>query len=182
MPTKSASMEAKHSQVKTNWITPPQYLRAVRRVFGGPIALDAASCFHANTVVKAQYFFDEHNDGLSRDWFARNVYCNPPGSDKPGVSSIMVWLNKMEHDHGLGYFQHGILCAFNVDTSTRWFQHYAGRFPISLPDHRIRFLRDDLTPAPRPTHANAFLYFGDNAPLFMHVFSNFGAVLPTWHR
>jgi hypothetical protein len=179
MTTISNSTKSKNSQAKTNWITPPKYLDAMRKVFGKPIILDVASDTNANRIVKALHIYTKEDDGLSKPWIADNVYCNPPGSEVPGKSVMLDWLEKMTDEYLKGHFQHGILCGFNLDTSTKWFQRCANRRAISLPDHRPSFLRDDLTPAPAGRNACGFVYFGNNEPLFIHVFGQFGTVFPS---
>lgn len=178
MPAPSNATKSKNSQAKTDWITPPKYLDAMRKVFGGPIVLDVASDANANKIVKALHIYTKEDNGLSKPWIAKNVYCNPPGSEVPGKSVMLDWLEKMNDEYLKGHFTHGILCGFNADMSTRWFQRCANRRPISCLDHRPSFLRSDHTPAPAGRNPAAFVYFGNNEPLFCHVFSQFGAVFP----
>jgi hypothetical protein len=45
-------------------------IEAARRVFGGTIDLDPASCREANRVVRATKFFTKDDDGLQHDWHA----------------------------------------------------------------------------------------------------------------
>jgi cytochrome c peroxidase len=80
MPTISNSTKSKNSQAKTDWITPPKYLDAMRKVFGKQIILDVASDTNANRIVRALHIYTKDDDGLSKPWLADNVYCNPPGS------------------------------------------------------------------------------------------------------
>lgn len=175
---KSKSMESNNSQVKVDWITPDKYLAAVRKVFGRRIILDVASDTNANQIVKAMHIFTKDDDGLTMTWYASNVYCNPPGSEKPGVSNVLPWLEKMNDEYLKGHFQAGVFCVFNCDVSTRWFQRFCTRRAMCLPDHRVDFLNAELKPQGRPRHPNAFIYFGNNDPLFSHVFGQFGVVIP----
>lgn len=176
--TNKASMDSKNSQAKTDWITPHKFLEAVRKVFQRRIVLDAASDENANQIVRAMHFFTKADDGLAQPWYASNVYCNPPGSEKAGQSNVLPWLDKMADEYLKGHFQHGVFCVFNVDTSTHWFQKYCTRRAMCMVKGRIAFLDRQLNPAASPRNASAFVYFGNNEPLFSHVFGELGAVIP----
>lgn len=56
---------------------PPEYVESARALMG-KIDLDPASSVLANTIIKAETFFDKKMNGFHRDWFG-NVYHNPPG-------------------------------------------------------------------------------------------------------
>ena len=55
-----------HSQ-SHHWCTPPQYVMAVKRVFGGDIELDP--CSNSESVVNAKCeFMLPDTDGLEQEW------------------------------------------------------------------------------------------------------------------
>jgi hypothetical protein len=67
------------SSKSNDWYTPELYISAVRDTFGH-IDLDPASCALANTIVQAEKFYTEAEDGLAQPWFGR-VFLNP---QRPG--------------------------------------------------------------------------------------------------
>ena len=59
------------------WWTPAHVIDAARDALGR-IELDPASCSEANIVVGADEFYTREDDGLSKDWGDKNLWCNPP--------------------------------------------------------------------------------------------------------
>ena len=71
-----------------NWCTPPKYVKAVRKVFGGRIALDPCSNEWSIVNAETEYRLPEH-DGLRESWDFPTIYVNPPyGSDKERRTTI----------------------------------------------------------------------------------------------
>ncbi|MBK9263042.1 MAG: hypothetical protein IPM54_24970 [Polyangiaceae bacterium] len=69
-----------HSSKTGEWWTPLEVVDPARELFGG-FGLDPASCAGANRIVGARRFFGAGDDGLSREWRARIVWCNPPRNE-----------------------------------------------------------------------------------------------------
>lgn len=61
-----------------NWGTPPEFLKAVERLFGMKLDFDLAAT-RQNTIMKNR-FFTEKDDALNRSWkgIGRNLWLNPP--------------------------------------------------------------------------------------------------------
>lgn len=70
-----------HSQ-SHHWCTPPQYVAAVKRVFGGEIGLDPCSNHESVVNAKCEFMLPE-TDGLAEEWNFPSIYVNPPyGADR----------------------------------------------------------------------------------------------------
>ncbi len=68
-----------------DWCTPKKYVDAVKKVFGGKIALDPCSNEWSIVNAKTEYKLPEH-DGLKESWDFPTIYINPPyGADKDAV-------------------------------------------------------------------------------------------------
>jgi len=82
-----------------NWCTPPKYVDAVRKVFGGKIALDPCSSEWSIVHAELEYRLPEH-DGLRESWDYPTIYVNPPyGADKERRTTIKHWLYKCAYAH-----------------------------------------------------------------------------------
>jgi len=80
-------LNGQHSSGSAEWWTPPELVDPARGLW--PFDLDPASCADANRQIGAALYFDASQDGLSRPWDARTVWCNPPS--KRGENSAWEW-------------------------------------------------------------------------------------------
>jgi hypothetical protein len=161
-----------------HWCTPPKYVEAVRKVFGGRIALDPCSNEWSIVHAETEYRLPEH-DGLRESWNFPTIYVNPPyGSDKEQGTTIKHWLYKCAHAHK--YHGAEVLALVPVATNTsHWKEYVWGRATAVcfLYDTRLRFLvegRDEGKGAPM---ACAMIYWNKNMDKFLDVFNKFGAVV-----
>lgn len=70
------------NSISQHWCTPLKYVRAVRGVFGGTIALDPCSNPHSVVAAEAEYQLP-NDDGLRLSWDYPTIYVNPPyGADR----------------------------------------------------------------------------------------------------
>ena len=159
-----------NSGTNNDWYTPHHIVDAVRETFGGSIELDPASSKVANTVVKADRFFDEDDDGLLWTWVANSVYLNPPYAR----GWVKKFMDKMVSEWEEGSFDEGIALV-NNGTETAWFQNAASRCSaICFPKGRVRYLTADLSSSNGPLQGQAILYFGPNPATFGRAFKSMG--------
>src|SRR5690606_29790173 len=99
----------------------------------GSIELDPASCALANTVVKADRFFEKRDNGLKQPWNVRTVWLNPPGGIAPanGISRSLpvLWWAKLQLELARGNVSE---CAIYLAFSIEFFQNVQvsnGNFP-----------------------------------------------------
>jgi hypothetical protein len=166
-----------HSSKSNEWYTPPEYITAVKEVFGGRIDLDPCSSPEANKIVGAREFYCMKGE---QSLWEGSVYCNPPGGKLDGKSSVNTfWDHAMEQRQN---FAQLIFCCFNTN-HLRQLQRDSGNiddFAICVPRKRVRYVSPTGT-AKAPPHASAFVCVpGDGneyrTAWFGHVFSRFGAV------
>lgn len=151
------------------WYTPPEYLDLARRVLGA-IDLDPASCARAQENVGAATFYNQADDGLSKEWEGR-VWLNPPYAH-PAIANFV---DKLIGEYLAGRAREAILLT-NSSSDTGWFHAAAGAASgICLTKGRISFLSPDRQIAP-PKQGQAFFYFGPNAARFAEVFGGIGLV------
>lgn len=149
--------------------TQKRYIEAVKSVFGGKIALDAASCALANQVVGAERFFDVENDGLVGSWKV-GTFCNPPYS-KPAP-----WIEKAI-DELLDSKAVSILLVPG-STADQWFQPLWD-FPLCFVDHRMFFDRPDGSQV-NPVRNTVFALVGGSRAVqteFLRSFKSIGNIV-----
>jgi hypothetical protein len=153
--------------------TPVEIIEAARRVFGGTIDLDPASCAEANAVVRATKFYSKQDDGLSKSWRG-HVWSNFP------YDGTSLWTEKLAREFEAGRISAAI-------SLINWFT-FAGSHPLvsdcclgCLPKKRIQF----WGPGARDKHnpkASVLVYLGDEPDKFAHEFQIFGPVWGPWQR
>jgi ParB family chromosome partitioning protein len=148
------------------WHTPAEIVDLARHVLGG-IELDPASCEAANRVVRADHYYDEHMDGLTRPWSGR-VFLNPPYG-RLAPSFARKFAGHYPHD-----VPRAILVLANHHLSTAWFStSLAVLEPATcIMNYRLRFSGS----ASQPTHGSVILGFGVDETRFREVFAPHGWV------
>lgn len=171
--------EARLSSESNEWYTPPEYVDAVRELFGGNIDLDPASCAEANEWIQAGTIYTKDDDGLEQPWFGR-AFNNPPnGLTDDNRSQQGAFAERMVDQYRNNELEEGVLFV-NASTGAQWFQTLF-RWPICFvagrPNH-IRPKADEGKPTDRPTHYRAFIYVGPRHKWteFAERFSRFGYV------
>ncbi len=173
-------MTAGRSIISTSqtWCTPPKYVRAVREVLGGTIALDPCSNHHSVVRAEVEYQLPER-DGLRSGWDYPTIYVNPPyGADRQRGTTIKDWLRKCataHEDHGSE-----VLALVPVATNTKHWKDYV--FGVAdavcfLYDTRLRFLVDGKDEGKGAPMSCAMVYWGEHVSRFQEVFLSHGAVV-----
>ena len=161
-----------------HWCTPPKYVDAVKKMFGGRIDLDP--CSNEWSIVKAdiEWMLPE-KDGLDEKWNFHAIYVNPPyGADRKRNTTIRHWLRKCADAHET--YGSEVLALVPVAANTGHWKKYVGGNATAvcfLYDTRLKFLengRNDTKGAPM---ACSMIYWGDNYESFFDIFIEFGAVV-----
>jgi hypothetical protein len=161
-----------------HWGTPEKYVRAVKEVFGGSIALDP--CSNEFSIVRAavEYRLPTH-DGLKESWDFPTIFVNPPyGIDRERGTAIRHWLQRCQ----LAHEKHGaeVLALVPVATNTgHWKKHVfaAATAVCFLYDTRLRFLVDGVDGGKGAPMSCAMIYWGRHYRRFFEIFRQFGAVV-----
>jgi hypothetical protein len=127
-----------HSTATPIHYTPPEYRDAISDVLDG-IELDAASDTYANLLIKAERFFTEQDDGLSKYWEARSVLVNPPGGNNKidGDVPAKTWAKRALEEWQHRRADRLIFVGFNA--SILWtFQEFLS-LNVCYPKQRMRF-------------------------------------------
>jgi hypothetical protein len=161
-----------------DWCTPRKYVDAVKRVFGGTIALDPCSNQWSIVAAETQYSLPEH-DGLKESWDFPTIYVNPPyGADKERGTTIKHWLYKCAQAHK--DYGSEVLALVPVATNTNHWKEYVWGQATAvcfLYDTRLRFLVEGKDGGKGAPMACAMIYWNENIEKFLDVFSGFGAVV-----
>ncbi len=161
-----------------HWCTPPQYVEAVKAVFGGEIELDP--CSNRDSIVHAKNeFMLPETDGLALEWNFRSIYVNPPyGSDRTRGTTIRDWLSKCAFSR-CAYMSQVIALVPVATNTTHWKKYVFGSADAVcfLYDTRLRFLVNGSTDNKGAPMACAMVYWGDDFDRFKNVFTEFGAVV-----
>lgn len=159
---------------KVEWHTPKEYVELAREVMGD-IDLDPASSALAQRTIKAAEYFDEDDDGLSRQWSGR-VFLNPPYA----MPFVKQFSEKMVKSYKDGEIKVGIILTNNA-TDTEWARLLCENADaVCFTVGRIRFLEamdgERIEEKAAPTNGQMFSYFGSNVTKFKKIFSNIGYI------
>lgn len=148
------------------WFTPAEIVEKAREVLG-TIEVDPASHDIAQEVVKAERYFTQENDGLTKPWVGK-VWCNPPYS----AALIKKFTTKMLAEYKLGNMTEGIILT-NSGTDTLW------NIPLregvqAYTEGRLAFRLPDGTFKGKGSRGSCFTYFGNNHKKFLEVFTRDG--------
>lgn len=165
-----------------DWCTPPIYVDAVKKVFGGRICLDPCSNEWSVVHAKTEYRLPE-KDGLKESWDYPTIYVNPPyGSDKERKTKIKHWIYQCARAHE--EYGSEVIALVPVATNTsHWKEYVWGRATAVcfLYDTRLRFLvagKDEGKGAPMSC---AMVYWNKNYDTFFRIFIEYGAVVDLRH-
>jgi ParB family chromosome partitioning protein len=151
------------------WYTPEIYLEMAKEVMGS-IDTDPASSKIANKRVKAETFYTQSQNGLTKDWLG-NVFLNPPYC----MPEIEQFLNKLLAEYAKGNVKQAIVLT-NNSTDTNWWQGLAGAAGICFPSHRIQFIAEDGKTKSSPLRGQTFFHLGKSHDTFHKVFGDIGIV------
>jgi phage N-6-adenine-methyltransferase len=156
---------------ENEWYTPEKYILLARKVLG-KIDLDPASSEKANKIVRANEFYSETDNGLTKQWNGK-VWLNPPYAQP----LIEKFVEKMVEERSSGRVTEAIMLTHNY-TDTSWF-HKACEIAdaICFTRGRIKFVDADRNECGTPTQGQAFFYFGgDNIESFKKTFIEVGFI------
>ena len=165
-----------------NWCTPPEYVDAIRRFFGGSIVLDPCSNGYSVVNASVEYCLPA-TDGLTASWDFPTVFVNPPyGRDSVRGTSIRDWLRRCAD----AYLHHDaeVLALVPVATNTKHWKGYvfgAATAVAFLYDTRLRFLVNGKDEGKGAPMSCAMVYWGCNYSRFEGEFIRFGAVVDLEH-
>jgi hypothetical protein len=161
-----------------DWCTPQKYVNAVKKVFGGKIALDPCSNEWSIVGAETEYNLLEH-DGLRESWDFPTIYVNPPyGADKERGTTIKHWLYKCADAHRR--YGAEVLALVPVATNTRHWKEYVWGQATAicfLYDTRLRFLVEGKDGGKGAPMSCAMIYWNKNIKKFLDIFNEFGAVV-----
>ncbi len=161
-----------------NWCTPPKYVQAIRRLFGGNIDLDPCSNTYLIIDAGVEYRLPTQ-DGLRLSWDYRRIYVNPPyGADRERGTTIKHWLCRCSEARS----QYGseVLALVPVATNTAHWKHYVWGCASAvafLYDTRLKFLVDGQDGGKGAPMSCAMIYWGDHVSDFDREFADFGAIV-----
>jgi hypothetical protein len=164
--------------ISQNWCTPPKYVRAVRELFGGTIALDPCSNCHSIVKAEVEYHLPDQ-DGLRDSWEYPTIYVNPPyGADRGNATTIKDWLRRC----AIARERNGseVLALVPVATNTKHWKDYVWGVADAvafLYDTRLRFLVDGKDEGKGAPMSCAMVYWGEKTSRFEEVFLPHGAVV-----
>ena len=169
-PVKATGAHVGRNTGDTEWYTPPEFIRAARRVLGS-IDLDPASSEVANDVVGAAKFYTEQDDGLQQQDWAGRVWMNPPYA-QPLVDRFCA---RLAREYAEGDVSEACVLV-NNGTDTALFQTLAAQASaVCFPRGRIRYWHPDKESA-TPLQGQAVLYLGQHVDRFKQQFLRFGFV------
>jgi len=155
-----------YSSNTSDWITPPQIVQLVCKVFGELEGIDLDPCADVNKSIPAkQHYIPPTSNGLTEPWWGR-VYMNPPyGKD------IINWVCKLkdEYENEERIYEAIALVPARVDT--QWWQ-VLSNYPVCFIKGRLRFSGHNNS-APFPS---AVIYLGGNVQKFIEIFFVVGTV------
>jgi hypothetical protein len=166
------------SQDTVEHYTPLALVVLVRTLFGS-IGLDPASCKVANAVVRAEKILTREDDGLSSDWKAKNVFCNPPGGVKDGRSLNGLFVDKAHREFKRGNFEEGVL-LLKAAVGYVWFTDMMRMakkegYSLCFLNERPTFTDvDGKTEASSSPHGYCVLYIGKRCARFEATFEEVG--------
>ena len=167
--------EARKPHVSRNsgnneWYTPEEFIELARAVMGG-IDCDPASSALANETVKATTYYDEQDDGLSREWPGR-VWMNPPYA----TPLIGLFCDALVRQLGDGATEQACVLVNNA-TDTAWCRKLlAGCSAVCLLRGRVRFIGPEGERG-TPLQGQILLYFGDEVEAFAVAAGDKGKVV-----
>lgn len=184
----------KHSSASNEHYTPPAIAQASRATMGG-IALDPASCPLAQSIIRANRFFTQAEDGFRQHWHAPTLLLNPPGGtnkDRTLIhqygtdSSIAQWFRRLLDAYKSGDVGQAVFVGFQL--SVLRICQEAIQYPFVIPQQRIAFWTtpEDLEQRERKKKKPRLDAVQNHLAHCLrkegqHVTSEYGVVIPSQH-
>lgn len=157
---------------KNEWYTLSKYIESARKVMGGMIDTDPASCYEANLTIKASTFYTQRDDGLTKQWYG-NVWINPPF-----VGGLSAWMEYLLNQYKIGNVQQAVALypAASGVLSTKWF-HALLKYPMCIPFRRMTFSPRGERKKQHPPFSCLLSYLGDGDYRFISEFKKYGDII-----
>ena len=159
-----------------SWGTPPKYVNAIKRFWGGSIGLDP--CSNEYSVVHADIEFRlPEKDGLIEEWTSNTVFVNPPyGADRTRGTTIKDWLAKCVSAHK-DYGADVIALVPVAPNTAHWKKFVFGQASsiCFLYDTRLRFLENGKDTGKGAPMACCLVYWGNEKDRFIEHLLDYGA-------
>jgi ParB family chromosome partitioning protein len=164
---KKSKAHVSNNSGENEWYTPECYIESAKKVMGN-IDLDPASSEIANQTVKANLFYSQEEDGLSKEWFG-NVWMNPPYS-QPLIFQFIIKLvesNKINQ----------AIVLVNNGTETQWGQLLLSNSnAVCFHQSRIRFIDKYGNLGQAPLQGQIICYIGSEVNNFINEFNKYGTI------
>lgn len=168
MSSKSSHQQVNQTSGQVEWYTPTDIIEASREAMG-VITLDPFSCPKANKSVKASAFFDEHDDGWTKDWYG-SVFCNYPFGRKTNP----LIADKCISEHEKGNAKEICLLSF-ASTSEGWFRKLLD-YPQCFLHGRTNYIDGEGNKVTGSTKGSVVTYIGENVGSFYESFKHLGTI------
>lgn len=171
------SMQVLVSSEHNSWYTPSYIIEMAREVMGS-IGLDPASHAIPQAWIKAEEYYTERLDGLSRPWYGK-CWLNSPYGKTGSRSNQQIWSDRLLEAIRRGYVPEAIMLTKAVPGYKWWDELFNGKWPgpVCITRDRISFVRADGTTRGKSKAASSFWYYGPNGDKFNEVFSTIGRVI-----
>ena len=161
-----------------SWGTPPKYVNAIKRFWGGSIGLDP--CSNEYSVVHADIEFRlPEKDGFIEEWTSNTVFVNPPyGAHRTRGTPIKDWLAKCVSAHK-DYGADVIALVPVAPNTVHWKKFVFGQASsiCFLYDTRLRFLENGKDTGKGAPMACCLVYWGNEKDRFIEHFLDYGATV-----
>jgi hypothetical protein len=162
-------MRALTSQKSEEWYTPKEIIERVRTVLGD-ITLDPASDAIPQAWIRAEHYFTQADDGLSKPWFG-NVFLNPPY-----CGNAAKWAAKMIDEYRSGRVASAIM-LINSQHGYKWYEDLWATFPVCCLRNRLRFIKPNGETGGQSKQAQTLVYLGQDVEGFAGEFADIGRIL-----
>jgi hypothetical protein len=143
-----------------DFVSPSDVIGITTAFFDGKIDLDPASSKHANSLVCADRFFTEEDNGLKQSWKAKNIYLYPPreflsGNEQPESSLLFVkrrkfqkskqrvWLEETYRRYMRQEFEEAVVFITSADVALRVTQKIGLDLPMCVMKDTPKLSRDE---------------------------------------
>ena len=161
-----------------SWGTPKKYVDAVKRFFGGSIALDPCSNEFSIVNAETEYALPD-KDGLKESWSFSTIYVNPPyGADRERGTTIKNWLAKCSYANEK--YGSEVIALVPIAANTAHWKRFVFTKATAicfLYDTRLKFLENGNDTGKGAPMACSMIYWGNNYERFYDVFIEHGAVV-----
>ncbi len=168
----------KVNTLSQSWCTPPKYVNAIKRFWGGDIEFDPCSNEYSIVRARKELALPQH-DGLNEIWNYKTIFVNPPyGADRERGTSIKNWLAKCA-DANATYHAEVIALIPVASNTLHWKKYVFGNASsiCFLYDTRLKFLVNGHDAGKGAPMACCLVYWGERQEDFFNTFIQYGAVV-----